>query len=378
MRIRWWTLFFGALMWACGGDVTGPGAVTEDDPVDPPILGVPRLEIVAGDNQTSEVATRLSTELHARVLRDSSGVSVAVPEMLVEWHVLTEGGGEPFLTTTQTTAEGDVRNFWDLGTKAGLHEMEVRAFLDGNPVSVVVFNAEATPGPAVLLDFAIDSFPLWVGNGFSISDNLTSFDQYGNETDPSALTIQTPTGFVGRNDSIVAIGEGVGKVFYTDGTAKDSTEVSALYDFSSYSWTVPDTVIDTSSGDDTVSMHNVQVDNVVLIERKWGTATWEFSLSGWEDYSYDGLPPFQFPTGERQWDWAVHHGILGVAQSVGRVEWFETGGRCDPGSVGNCPTGIAPLVSEAPLTYVGGKWHDQQDNWVSVKAPRLMGRSLGI
>lgn len=105
-----------------------------------------RASVLKGDAQADSAGSRLADTLVVRVTDDRGR---PVSDLTVGWTVLTQGGGEPFLATVQTDADGRARNFWNLGTRAGAHEMEVRAILDGVPVVLDTIRATARPGAAV-------------------------------------------------------------------------------------------------------------------------------------------------------------------------------------------------------------------------------------
>jgi hypothetical protein len=104
-----------------------------------------RSTVLKGDVQQDTVGRRLADTLIVRVT-DTDGRPVR--NLTVGWTVLTQGGGEAFLATVQTDDNGQARNFWNLGTRAGAHEMEVRAILDGQPVILDTIRATARPGAA--------------------------------------------------------------------------------------------------------------------------------------------------------------------------------------------------------------------------------------
>lgn len=104
-----------------------------------------RSAVLKGDAQQDTVGRRLADTLVVRVT-DTDGRPVR--NLTVGWTVLTQGGGDPFLATVQTDNNGRAVNFWNLGTKAGAHEMEVRAILDGQPVILDTLRATARPGAA--------------------------------------------------------------------------------------------------------------------------------------------------------------------------------------------------------------------------------------
>jgi hypothetical protein len=112
----------------------------------PPTAADLRSAVLKGDVQQDTVGRRLADTLIVRVT-DTDGRPVR--NLTVGWTVLTQGGGEAFLATVQTDDNGRARNFWNLGTRAGAHEMEVRAILDGQPVILDTLRATARPGAAV-------------------------------------------------------------------------------------------------------------------------------------------------------------------------------------------------------------------------------------
>jgi hypothetical protein len=93
--------------------------------------------------------------------------------------VLTQGGGAPAAATVQTDADGRAGTRWTLGTRAGAHEMEVRAIMEGQPVILDTLRATAGPGAAVTAAVQGDTMRT-VGRLDATRVFLVGADQHGN------------------------------------------------------------------------------------------------------------------------------------------------------------------------------------------------------
>lgn len=135
-----------------------------------------RHAVLRGDGQRDTVRSSLADSLVVRVT-DTGGQPV--PNLTVGWTVLTEGGGAPLAATVQTDADGRARTVWTLGTRAGVHEMEVRAVLDGQPVILDTLRATARPGAAVTASVQGDTVRA-LGPLDAARVLLSGADQHGN------------------------------------------------------------------------------------------------------------------------------------------------------------------------------------------------------
>jgi hypothetical protein len=129
---KWHT--YGILMLAiaaCGKDSSSPQIQ-------------PELSIVAGDVQIDTVGKTLPTELGAKLTDKNSGLPL--PGRVINWVVL-EGGGQTFVSVSQTATDGVARNIWTLGTLAGGQKLVAR-WLDpetGESVTLDTATAMAVP-----------------------------------------------------------------------------------------------------------------------------------------------------------------------------------------------------------------------------------------
>lgn len=156
-----------ALTIACGGE--GP---TEARPP------TPTLAIVSGDSQTVAVTDTLPFDAEVQVMRGGE----PVPDQLVDWRVLEDDAGEPFVSTTRTDSQGVSKNRVVAGTRAHTHpeidgqaHIEVRWIEQSTGESIV----EETIAYRVLPG-AVDS---WAGDGSVVGTSGSSVE-YPPATDP--------------------------------------------------------------------------------------------------------------------------------------------------------------------------------------------------
>ena len=150
----------------------------------PPETGNLRATVVRGDAQEGTVGQALADTLIVGVT-DAQGRPVS--NLAVGWTVLTQDGGEPATATAQTDENGRARNFWNLGTKAGIHAMEVRAVLDGRPVILDTLHATARPGAAVTASVSGDTAHV-ILHPRTVRLLLDGEDQYGNRIPPGEVS----------------------------------------------------------------------------------------------------------------------------------------------------------------------------------------------
>jgi hypothetical protein len=170
---KWHT--YGILMLAiaaCGKDSSSPQIQ-------------PELSIVAGDVQIDTVGKTLPTELGAKLTDKNSGLPL--PGRVINWVVL-EGGGQTFVSVSQTASDGVARNTWTLGTLAGGQKLVAR-WLDpetGDPVTLDTAIATAVPANAasIALPGATDTSVArsQLTNGSWILVEFRYVDQFGNRT----------------------------------------------------------------------------------------------------------------------------------------------------------------------------------------------------
>jgi adhesin/invasin len=108
--------------------------------------------IVNGDQQLSQVGTKLPQPLRVRVT-DNSKQRFPVPNEAVNFVVTSVGGGSVFAPTVTTDVNGVGQDVWTLGPRAGQDTLEARVVdsTTGNLYSVVRFTATARAGPAASL-----------------------------------------------------------------------------------------------------------------------------------------------------------------------------------------------------------------------------------
>lgn len=174
------TVLTALIFAACGGDPTGPGGTEIPD-------GPLAMALVSGGGQEVTVTDTLPTDIVVRVEKGG----VALPDQLVDWTVLHDNCGSPFVSTTRTDAEGQTGNRLVAGTRAWTRpdgpdvcQMEVRYALTvadtvqarvDTTVSYRVEPAEWTGGEVGHGIGTSGSSPLMLD---ALDDHIT--DQYGN------------------------------------------------------------------------------------------------------------------------------------------------------------------------------------------------------
>lgn len=144
---------------ACGGSTNGPNQI--------PTSGVPRMSIVSGDSQTVAVTDSLPNPIKVEVTRDGKPVK----NQLVDWHVVEQNAGEPFVTTTKTNTDGTTQNRLTAGTWAS-----TRAEIDG-PAHLQVRWVDQNTGEAIV-DRTI---AFWIEPGKPVTDKADAI--YGHPAD---------------------------------------------------------------------------------------------------------------------------------------------------------------------------------------------------
>ncbi len=240
-------LVFVLLLSACGKETTAPQ-----------LAGPPAaMLVVAGDQQSAEVATQLPTPLVVRVL-DAEGR--AVTGQVVSFRV-TAGGGSVFAGATATNDSGVARERWTLGTSsADSQRVEARAVdsHSGEALTFAVFRATALPGPAAHLAIAAgDNQTGRVGQALPESLAVRVSDRYGNPVPGCGARwwVRVGGGSVSA-DSTVTGAAGTTTVAWTLGTRLDTVhvaraEVGALTpaDFTATPGLPPDAVLAKVAGD---------------------------------------------------------------------------------------------------------------------------------
>lgn len=156
---------------ACGG-ATSPDKQRAGPAASISFLGAPAIATVAVD---------VPVTVH---VMDASGLAVA--GQLVNF-VVASGGGHVFAGTASTSASGDAKEVWTLGTVAGPQRLEARAVdqVTGQPLTLASLDTSAQPGPAANVRWSLlqpafvdhqsrDLFDRNAPGGFGV------VDQYGN------------------------------------------------------------------------------------------------------------------------------------------------------------------------------------------------------
>lgn len=128
--------------------------------------------LVAGDDQDGTVGSILPQPLQVRVL-DTDGVPQ--PGVTVTWAIQRGEGSFPSGTTSQTDGSGVASATWQLGNIAG--EQVARASAAG---PVVIFTADATPGPPSAATSTLERSPSFFTAGSSATVTATARDQFNN------------------------------------------------------------------------------------------------------------------------------------------------------------------------------------------------------
>lgn len=179
-----------------------------------------QFSIVQGDGQDQTVTDTLPVELVAEVRDTATGEPIT--GHLADWRVIDDGCGAPFVTTTETDAQGQTDNEWTLGQRAHTRidpsrsdapcRLELRLRVDGQSLTDTTFVAIARPGPVVgerLTGLQIQGSPPITVGMVKSRDNLESdmnarvHDQFGNPVNfrlafDSLATVQDPDAWEGR------------------------------------------------------------------------------------------------------------------------------------------------------------------------------------
>ncbi|HEY2824090.1 MAG TPA: hypothetical protein VGI83_00950, partial [Gemmatimonadales bacterium] len=119
----------------CANDIVAP--------LDPSTIS---FSVVRGNHQAGVVGVELPKPLIVRATYPNGSPAVGVA---ANW-VVTSGGGQVYVATSNTDANGATENYWTLGTSTALPEtVAVRAVLpNGEKRQLAAFAATATGGPA--------------------------------------------------------------------------------------------------------------------------------------------------------------------------------------------------------------------------------------
>lgn len=144
------------------------------------------ISIVAGNNQTGQVGTNLSTQLKVLVTNASS---VAVPGVNVTFAVASGGGSIVTAQPAVTDSNGFAYTTVQLGGLVGSGH-SFTATMPSGTTTQVLFSATATFGPAASLNFTTQPSGGNTGSAFSTQPAIEVRDSYGNRvTSDSSSTV---------------------------------------------------------------------------------------------------------------------------------------------------------------------------------------------
>ena len=142
-----------------------------------------RVAIAGASNDQQAVVGQPLPAAIAAVVTDAKGKPVA--NHTVTWTVLTERGGTPAPATSTTDAQGRATTVWTLGTRAGVHRLQVSA---GDGGGMDTAQATAVAGPAVSAAVANHDTVQTLNPGQAVQLPLTAVDQYGNPVAAGGIT----------------------------------------------------------------------------------------------------------------------------------------------------------------------------------------------
>ena len=275
------------------------------------------------------------------VVRVTDANGVAVSGQIVNF-VVVSGRGTVFAGTAQTNAQGEARERWTLGTVAGEQTIEARAVdqTTGDPIIFADITATADPGSVASLQLS-PSLRIFLNQQVDLATLVSASDQYGNAITDPPLTATTEPPFQIEGTTFSSAVEAVGPVTLTSGAVSAAAVVTVLRD---------------------------------LNELVGATGTWScdgsqmvfpgpvFRTHRSSTFAVDSVQYYRFATEERVRIFTTYsdvstvdgaivkedgHGGLTGRQQFGAIVWVEEGGS---GLIGT-----ATLISDAPLSYVGGR-----------------------
>jgi hypothetical protein len=202
-----------------------------------PRVGPPAFMSFVGDPISRTVGTTVDV-----TVKVTDANRVAVPTYLVNFAVVS-GGGSLFVTAVTTSASGEARNRWTLGTIAGEQAIEVRAIDPGTGAALVFERVTATalPGdPATIelrtvagMPITRDGISLVFGaflNVASLVERVT--DAHGNViTSPAYAVTSAPRGWTVLGPTVTAPStESEGDLTFRTGAASASIRVFSVRD----------------------------------------------------------------------------------------------------------------------------------------------------
>jgi hypothetical protein len=203
-----------------------------------PQAGAPAHVALVGAPLSASVASAVDVTVK---VTDANGLPV--PNHLVNFAVVS-GGGSLFVTAVNTSAIGEAKDRWTLGTVAGEQAIEARAIdqTTGAPIVFGTVTATATPGPAtqIQLGTAVSGWKLAevgasvrFGTPVSVGSFVTRVaDSYGNAiASPALVVTAAPSGWAVQGDRFTApTTEAEGTVTFGVGTASASVRVFSVPD----------------------------------------------------------------------------------------------------------------------------------------------------
>jgi len=218
------------LVAGCGGSAE-PG----------PRPGPPANVSLVGEPLYGVVGTALDVTVK---VTDANGL--AVPNQLVNW-VIVQGNGTLFVSSVTTSATGEAKNQWTLGTQAGEQAIEARAVgqLTGAPIVVRRITARARPGPATQIELGVVLSGQHVADGgasvlLGATLNVASLvlrvtDAHGNVIEsPTYAVTSAPAGWAIQGARVTApASESEGPITFGTGNASATVRVFAVRDLRS-------------------------------------------------------------------------------------------------------------------------------------------------
>lgn len=268
--------------------VTPPPADTTV--VTPPAASVGPLAtatITGGDNQTGMVGANLPVALTAR-LADSSGRPIGNHAMTF---AVVSGGGQLFLGTVLSNADGEVQDRWKLGTSTSTGQrVELR---DIDPATgdfrvFAVFTATARPGPAASLTLAQPAGTTatpqgtFIGVGDTVRFSAAVADQYGNAIDPAAANVawtssSAGTALVDSTGLVTALASGSVTITARAG----ATQAQGNFTLTVEAYTYASFPVDESIDQIRVSPARGVATSTVVVNGVSVTRPWRWSLGKW-------------------------------------------------------------------------------------------------
>jgi hypothetical protein len=151
--------------------------------------------------------------------------------VLVNFVVVTDGGGSVFAGAAQTNADGEARERWTLGPVAGEHVVEARAVdqTTGDPIVFGRITATALPGPITALSLSSGSRKLFLGQSLDLATMVRdAHDEFWNPVENPPLTLEVPPPFTKEGTTVSSEVETKGSARLVSGTASALVEVTVV------------------------------------------------------------------------------------------------------------------------------------------------------